>query len=55
MKIGFLNLLTLIFVVAKLFGAISWSWWIIFIPTYVSVGLVMFVLFLAFVAAVLKD
>jgi hypothetical protein len=55
MKLGFLNLLTLIFVIAKLAGAISWSWWIIFIPTYIGVGLVAFVLFCALLAAAFED
>lgn len=30
---GFINALTLVFVVAKLFGAIDWSWWLIVSPT----------------------
>jgi len=30
---GFLNLLTLLFIGAKLFGAIDWSWWLVFSPT----------------------
>lgn len=32
MQIGFLGVLTLIFVAAKIFGYITWSWWIIFSP-----------------------
>lgn len=47
MNIGFLNLLTLLFVVAKLAKAIDWSWWIIFIPTYISVVIVFIVIALA--------
>ena len=42
--IGFLNFLTLIFVAAKLFGAITWSWWLVFLPTIVSAGLVLLIL-----------
>lgn len=40
MKIGFFNILTIIFVIAKLAGAITWSWWLVFAPTILSVGLV---------------
>ncbi len=29
MKLGFFGLLTLIFVAAKLFDKIDWSWWIV--------------------------
>jgi hypothetical protein len=37
MKVGFLNLLTLIFVVAKLLHFINWSWWLVFAPTLISI------------------
>lgn len=37
--IGFLNLLTLIFVVFKLLGTITWSWWLVFLPSIISFGL----------------
>ncbi|WP_300558509.1 hypothetical protein [Companilactobacillus sp.] len=30
--LGFLELLTLIFVVAKLLSFITWSWWLVFLP-----------------------
>lgn len=35
---SFLGLLTLIFVVAKLFGVISWSWWLVFLPAIIGFG-----------------
>lgn len=41
MQIGFLPLLTLVFVVAKLFGAITWSWWVVFSPMLVGVPVVL--------------
>ena len=34
-SLGFLSLLTLLFVAAKLFGAIDWSWWFVFIPLWI--------------------
>lgn len=34
MKIGFLGMLTLIFAAAKVFGYITWSWWLVFIPIW---------------------
>lgn len=51
MKTGFLNILTVIFVIAKLAGAISWSWWIVFAPTIVSVVLGLIVIGLALLIA----
>lgn len=47
MKIGFLNLLTVIFVIAKLANVINWSWWLVFSPTIVSVALVILFLILS--------
>ena len=38
--IGFLDILTLIFVAAKLFGAIDWSWWWVFSPIWIPLLLV---------------
>lgn len=35
--IGFLGLLQIAFIVLKLCKVIKWSWWLIFIPAYVSV------------------
>ena len=35
--IGLSSILTIIFVVAKLFGVIDWSWWLVFAPTIVAV------------------
>lgn len=36
---GILEVLTIIFVVLKLVGVITWSWWIVFLPTIVSVSI----------------
>lgn len=38
MQIGLIGLLTIIFVIAKLAGIITWSWWVVFSP--VGVGLI---------------
>lgn len=35
----FLPLLTLIFVVAKLWGVINWSWWIVFLPMWAPLAI----------------
>lgn len=47
---GFLEALTIVFVVFKLIGIISWSWWAVFIPMYISfaiyIGWLAFVLWL---------
>lgn len=37
--IGFAGLLTIVFIVLKLIGTISWSWWWVLSPIWISVGL----------------
>ena len=44
MQIGFFGVLTLVFVATKIFGFITWSWWLVFSPllfgTVIVIGLV---------------
>lgn len=42
--ISFTGLLTVAFIVLKLCGVISWSWWWVLSPIWISVGLVIGVL-----------
>lgn len=56
------NILTIVFVIAKLAGVVGWSWWWVFSPLWVSVLLVIGILLLvlgfaavgAFFAAILE-
>ena len=41
---GLATILTVIFVVAKLIGLVTWSWWICFLPIIISFGLVIVLL-----------
>ena len=34
-----LSVLQIIFIVLKLLKVITWSWWIVFIPTWIGLGL----------------
>ncbi|KAA0957715.1 transmembrane Fragile-X-F protein [Planococcus sp. ANT_H30] len=36
---GFLEVLTIIFVVLQLTGVIAWSWWLVFLPLIIAVGI----------------
>ncbi len=38
--IGFVGLLTIVFITLKLTGFIDWSWWWVLSPSIISVGLV---------------
>ena len=42
--IGFVGLLTIVFIVLKLIGRITWSWWWVLSPLWISSGLVFLVL-----------
>ena len=53
--IGFLGALSLIFVVAKITGYVSWSWWVVFSPVFFGFGLIFFVLIAAFVYTIIKE
>lgn len=46
---NFLLLLTLIFVMAKLFGLIAWSWLLVFAPLIVMIAVVTLLIVLAIV------
>ena len=37
--IGFLQILTLIFITLKLIGKIAWSWWWVLSPIWIPMGL----------------
>lgn len=43
MKIGFLGLLTIVFITLKLTGFITWSWWLVLLPLY---GIIAFLAFM---------
>ena len=36
---GFTEILTIIFVLLKVFGVISWSWWLVVLPEIIAVVL----------------
>ena len=41
MNFGFLNLITIIFVIGKLVGLVNFSWLIVFMPTIVSIVMIL--------------
>lgn len=47
MQIGFLGVLGLIFIVLKLVGTISWSWWLVLLPFYG--GFLLSILFILYI------
>jgi len=40
----FMPALTLLFAAGKIFGALDWSWWLVFLPLFVQLGLALVIL-----------
>jgi uncharacterized protein (DUF2062 family) len=38
---GICSILTIIFVIAKIMGMLTWSWWLVFAPLWLPVSIVM--------------
>lgn len=53
--IGFVGLLTIVFIVLKLCNVISWSWWWVLSPFWISTGLAAFILLIILVFMVIKN
>ena len=48
---GFCEVLTIIFVVCKLLGVITWSWWLVLLPEIIAVVFYVLIFSLPFVAS----
>lgn len=49
--IGFVGLLTILFVALKLTGYIAWSWWWVLSPVLISAGIIVTILLVLLVVA----
>ena len=52
--IGFVGLLTIVFIVLKLLGKITWSWWWVLSPLWISTGCVVLILLGIFLWAIIS-
>lgn len=48
--IGVLGVLQIVFIVLKLCDVLQWSWWMVFIPAYISTGLTIILIVIAVIA-----
>ena len=53
--LGFLSILTLIFVVAKIMGYLSWSWWVVFLPMLIPVALIIVAIVVSWIVMLWLD
>lgn len=49
--LGLGGVLTVIFIVLKLCGLINWSWWWVLSPIWISIGLAVVIIFVAFIVS----
>ena len=47
---GVLGVLQIVFIVLKLCNVLQWSWWMVFIPAYISAGLTIILIVVAVIA-----
>lgn len=52
--IGFVGLLTIVFIALKLLGKITWSWWWVLSPLWISTGLVILILLGVFLGVIIS-
>lgn len=45
--LGISGVVQIVFIVLKLIGVIDWSWWWVFSPTLITLGLAIFILIIA--------
>lgn len=50
---GLCTLLTCIFVIAKIWGKINWSWWWVLSPIWISLLIFIVVLIIAFIVIII--
>ena len=53
--IGFVGLLTILFIGLKLTGYIAWSWWWVLSPLWITWAIIAVIFVIAFIAYALKS
>jgi len=49
--IGFFGLLQVVFIALKVAKVINWSWWLVFLPTWIDLGICLIVIIVVIVMA----
>lgn len=52
--VGFAGLLTIVFIVLKLLGKITWSWWWVLSPILIEIAVALLILVFMLILAVIK-
>lgn len=52
-EIGFIGILTIVFVLLRAFNIINWSWWWVFSPLWISTLIIIFILMVVFILIII--
>ncbi len=53
--IGFVGLLTIVFITLKLLKKIDWSWWWVLSPLWISTGIIIIIIVVVIIVALILD
>ena len=53
--IGFLGVLTIVFIIFKLLDKITWSWWWVFSPMWIPIAVIGGIALIAFIIVLIKE
>lgn len=53
--IGFFGLLQVVFIALKVAKVIDWSWWLVFLPTWIDLGLFLIVIIIVIIIAITSN
>lgn len=53
--ITIVNLIQVAFIILKLCNVINWSWWLVFLPTLIQLGIVVLMLVIILIAAAISS
>ena len=51
--IGFFGLLQVVFIALKVAKVIDWSWWLVFIPTWIDIGIFLIIVIVAIILTII--
>ncbi len=53
--IGFFGLLQVVFIALKVAKVINWSWWLVFLPTWIELGVYLIVIIIIVIMTVIAS
>ena len=51
--IGFFGLLQVVFIALKVAKVIDWSWWLVFIPAWIDIGICLIIIIIAIILTII--